>query len=343
MFTPIHLLPQNTADNWKYKTRWETDEGKKLHEQIIARIRQGAGENFLEYEFQAGHLGFLKDEGDLRGLQISKEDIVFPKGDNFWGVDFSFAEFWHSKFTNAVFYSQMHFTKFYNCTFHKCSFLMNHCYATQFEKVTFIDCDFVEHNTFTNCSFSDTILENTFFPSNVFYDCLFDSRTEFSSFPEEPVTHTSDNLRLHNVDKSDLYRAISEAYMSGRSHAIARRYRFLQLQSSTRYNTQDKHEKAAGFIFEYLSGYGLRPSRVIRAMSIYFLLALIIFASQIGFGDALLLTCGAIFTFGAKVNLLDKMGLFFHVVYILSSFVDISLTALFVTVLVNVFMGNKWQ
>ena len=50
---------------------------------------------------------------------------------------------------------------------------------------------------------------------------------------------------------------------------------------------------------------------------------------------------GALFTFGAKADMLNTMGTFFHVVYIVSSFVGISLTALFVTMLVNVFVRYK--
>jgi len=76
-------------------------------------------------------------------------------------------------------------------------------------------------------------------------------------------------------------------------------------------------------------------------MLFYFLFVLCLFASKVRFSDGLLLTTGALFTFGAKSDLLNSMSFFFHFLYILSSFVGISLTALFITVLVNVFLGQR--
>jgi len=46
-------------------------------------------------------------------------------------------------------------------------------------------------------------------------------------------------------------------------------------------------------------------------------------------------------TLGAKADMLNTMGTFFHVVYIVSPFVGISLAAPFVTMLVNVFVRYK--
>ena len=121
----------------------------------------------------------------------------------------------------------------------------------------------------------------------------------------------------------------------------ARNYLFLQLHSSTRYNTESRGETASGLFFEYLTGHGLRPFRVIIAMLVWFVVALCLFLTQVGFRDALLLTCGGLFTFGAKADLLNTMGLSYHLLYIFSAFVGISLTALFVTVLANVLIREK--
>jgi uncharacterized protein YjbI with pentapeptide repeats len=341
MFTSIHLLPQNTGDHWKFKERWDSDVGRDLHDMILKKIRRGGGEDFLQSDFEAGRLGFLEDKRDLRGFKFFQETIVFPTADNFEAIDFSHAEFWHCDFTNGFFSCRMAFTKFYNCTFTKCIFSFNHCYAAMFENVRFIDCDFLEHDTFTNCSFSGTLFQNTFFPANVFYDCLFDSTTQLQPLIEKPVRHKSDSVRLHDTDKSDLLRSIGEAYLSGHASNIARTYQFQHLQCLTRYNTKHVPDKLGGLLFEYLSGYGLRPWRVIASMFTYFAIALFAFASQVGFLDAILLTSGALFTFGAKTYLLDNLSLWFRALYILSSFVGISLTALFITVLVNVFSSNK--
>jgi len=343
MFTPLHLLPADTSDSQKYKDRWMTDEGENLRENILQRIRQGAGEGFLTSDFQTSRLGFLENERDLKGLKVYNEAIDFPDGDNFQGIDFSYAEFSRAKFTNALFYCVMSFTKFYDCVFTKCTFSFNHCFAAMFKKVTFIDCDFIENNTFTNCSFYETTFRNTFFSSNVFRDCLFDDMTIFTphTFPEKPINPTFKDIELLNGDKSDLFRAISESYLSGHVSTKSRIYKFEHLKCLTRYNTENNREKFAGYLFEYLTGYGLRPLRVMAFIGGWFFSVWLLFASQVGFKDALLLSCGAIFTFGAKAQLLDHMNFLFHFIYIFSSFIGISFTALFVTVLVNVFLTNK--
>jgi hypothetical protein len=80
---------------------------------------------------------------------------------------------------------------------------------------------------------------------------------------------------------------------------------------------------------------------VVIALLSYFILVLCLFLTKVDFPDALLLTCGGLFTFGAKADLLDSMNIFYHLVYISSSFVGISLTALFITVIANVLMRER--
>jgi hypothetical protein len=161
-----------------------------------------------------------------------------------------------------------------------------------------------------------------------------------SGFPIKPANSAVD-LCLNNRAISELCKGLSEAYESAGARAKARNYLFLQSKFSTRFNSESRREKVAGWFFEYVSGYGLRPSRVIASMCLWFLFALIVFSTKVSFEDSLLLTCGALFTFGAKAELLNSMGIFYTLVYISSSFVGISLTALFITVLVNVFIRGK--
>lgn len=303
-------------------------------------IKEGAGEDFLQRDFQAGRLGFLEDMHDLQGFTFFKEEIVFPTRDTFEAIDFSYGSFWHTKMTNAFFYCTMHFAKFYNCTFEKCTFHFNNCYASTFEKVTFVDCDFVENNSFTNCSFTESKFCNTFLSNNVFYDCKFDAKTSVDPPPRNAVATTFKG-QLDNSLISDIYRGISEAYKAGGAMHKARKHLFLQLHFSTRYNSESFPERVSGLLFEYLTGHGLRPFRVTIAILAYFVIALCLFLTQVSFRDALLLTCGGLFTFGAKTDLLNTMGLFYLFLYIFSAFVGISLTALFITVLANVLIRER--
>ena len=342
MFTSIHLLPRNNNEGrGKYRSRWETDAGRKLHDRIMEEIRRGAGKHFLQLDFENGNLNFLEDELDLKGFQCFKEEIVFPDRDNFYAIDFSYAQFWHTKLTNASFFEMfMEFARFYNCTFEKCVFSFNHCYACRFEKVKFVDCNFIQHVTFTNCEFVDCTFSNSFFPNNVFVDCAFDANTAIESLPKSPVG-IGTKVALENTALSDLYGGISDGYYATSSVTKGRRYRFLQRQAARRYNTHTFQEKCAGFVAEYLMGHGLKPFRVVVCLAGYFLVALGLFLTALGLRDATILTCGALFTFGAKADLLDKLAFSYHVLYIFSSFIGICFTALFVTVIANVLIRDK--
>jgi hypothetical protein len=67
-----------------------------------------------------------------------------------------------------------------------------------------------------------------------------------------------------------------------------------------------------------------------------------LFALQLGsWTDGFLLSSGAFFTFGAKAELLAKMGAFENFVYIFSAFCGVSLVALFVTVLASVLLKDN--
>jgi hypothetical protein len=80
-FSRIDLLPlYNGAARMKSRERWENDDGRDLHEYILGKIREGAGEDFLQWDFENGRLGFLKNYWDLAGIEISGENITFPTG-----------------------------------------------------------------------------------------------------------------------------------------------------------------------------------------------------------------------------------------------------------------------
>ena len=50
---------------------------------------------------------------------------------------------------------------------------------------------------------------------------------------------------------------------------------------------------------------------------------------------------GALLTFGAKASLLDQLGWFARICYVINAFFGIALLALFITVIANVYMRDR--
>ena len=345
-FSRIDLLPlYNANERRKSRERWEDDVGRGLYEQIIGKIREGAGEDFLQWDFEKGRLGFLKDYWDLAGIQFSGEDITFPNGDNFENIDFSYAQFWHSKFVGACF-PQTHFAfaRLYNVTFKNGVFAFAHFYGCELEKCTFEDCDFVDENGFSNCDFIGTKFVNCFFNKNKFMNCRFDENVEIVNrkapllrgLLTRPVW-MKDELTPDHI--SGIYRGIKDGFLDGEIFSKARHYAFLQRQAYTRYN---KPFNVGSYIWEFVAGYGTKPLRVLIVLCAAFGLSFAWFLYRLGnVSDSLLLGAGAFLTFGAKTELLARLSLLDHVIYIVAAFCGVALIALFITVLTSVLLKEN--
>lgn len=342
MFTSIDRLPRlNPEEQARYRRRWEEGQGTALRDTVLGMIRDGAGEDFLQREFEGGRLGFLEDMLDLKGLKIFDEQFDFPGGDTFEAIDFSYAEFWHSTFNNAVFNCSIAFARVYNCEFRRCIFSFNHCYGTTFDKSRFVECDFVESNTFTNCSFRETSFDNCFMPTRVFFDCSFDQTTRIGASSPSPFRMNRDSFKVDLKNASDIFNGIKDGYRGGGVSDKAREYFFRQMQATTRHNTATKPERWFGFLKEYVAGYGVRPLRVLGIMLGALLLSTIIFSDAVGAADGFILAAGGLFTFGAKADLLTNIHPVYRAIYVATAFAGISLTALFITVLANVWFREQ--
>ena len=135
---------------------------------------------------------------------------------------------------------------------------------------------------------------------------------------------------------SDVFGGIEEAYRDGGVTTQAREYFFRRMQAVTRHNSDTRLAKFYGFLKEWLAGYGVRPFRVLGAMFGALLISATTFSLALGNPDGMMLAAGALFTFGAKADLLDRLGLMYRVLYVFTAFVGISLTAMFIAVLANV-------
>jgi len=342
MFTPIHLLSRyNPAAAAKYERRWESPEGQPLRSKVLQMIRDGAGEDFLQWEFEQGRLGFLESMYDLKGLQIFKEDITFPPDNTFEAIDFSYASFYHSKLRNAVFMSTLNFCRIYNCEFVDCVFVFNSFYGTTLERVKFIKCEFRERNGFTNCVMADVEFVDCFIPENIFIDCKFDENTRVLNLVEKPPKVTGGSFVLDKKHLAQIFGGIKDAYAAGSVFRQSRTYFFRQMQAATRYNSEGFLQKLWSYVIEYAAGYGVKPFRVLATMGVTFLLSLAMFSQKLSLPDALMLTAGAFFTFGAYSDLLRVLPLTLKFWYVVTSFAGISLTALFITVLANMWLRER--
>jgi uncharacterized protein YjbI with pentapeptide repeats len=342
MFTPVHLLPQyNTKELDKYRDRWEDSDGQRLQDKILAMIERGAGEDFLQRDFEQGNLGFLENMWDLKGIQILNKQIGFPAEDNFEGIDFSYGSFYHSKFRNATFLNTFfRFTKLYNCEFVNFNFLFTSFYGATLEKTEFIKCDFIEHDSMTNCDLRGVKFEACFIPTNLFFDCKFDEQTNIDDLLDKPWRGQG-TLKLSKGDLAEIFKGIKDGYRAGDVLKQARVYFFKEKQSITRHNTKRHVEKTWGYFLELIAGYGIKPHRVLFTMLMVFIIFSVVFCAKIGFSEGILLSAGAFFTFGANTHYLQTLSAFLKVSYIAEAFFGISLMALFITVLANLWFREK--
>jgi uncharacterized protein YjbI with pentapeptide repeats len=301
-FHRIDLLPNYDHDQaWKSRERWAEDGG--VSAKVIELIRDGGGEEFLEREFERGQLGFMKDRWDLAGLRIFNEDIKFPKGNNFKSINLSYAQFWHSKFDNAAFFqSYFGFVRLFNVEFCNCVFAYSQFYGAQLEECKFINCEFVGESGFSNCEILDTKFDNCFFDKNKIFDCKFDENVLFVAAQRGKLiglrSTPSSNFKstVENADISGIYCGIKEAFISGQIFAQARKYFFLQQQAYTKYSRVWFVDKAKGYLWEFVAGYGVKPSRVLISLAVLFILVAAQFAYLVdSIEQGMLFSAGAFF------------------------------------------------
>lgn len=337
MFQPIHLLNTNIDDFKKYQGRWESDKGRKIQEYIIEKIKKGAGEDFLQYDFQSGKLPILENEWDLKGIQIWQLDITFPKNDTFEAIDFSYSRFWHSKFKTAAFVGGGggSFARIYNCQFINCLFYLCGWRGCTFEKVKFIKCDFMEHTYFVNCEFKDCEFVDCFLKENVFSDCLFDVNS-FVGQLKKQSNHFGKHV-LDEKDQPEIYKGIKDAYSTGEVYDKYRDYFFKQKEAETKY-LRKGFSKISAQIQESTTGYGVRPSRVVEwAVFTILMFAIIYFSIFKQSIDIALVTSLSAFATMGNVPSISFMSY----LYLFESLLGIGLFALFITVLANVWFGEK--
>lgn len=346
MFTSVHLLPQyDVARVSKYKDRWLTGQGLILKDKILSVVKKGGGQENFAREIKAAEAGFFEHPRDLKGLIIKDELITFPNLDNFEGINFSYCQFKDAEFNNAVFNCNFGFAKIYNCKFVNCVFsfesFYSSFYGTSLAHCQFINCDFYEHNTFTNCELEACAFKNCFMVGNMFEHCKFDQQTRVGEPIEKPNRVFSKPYIYNKLELAELYKNIADAYNSGGAAEPEQEYFLKAMKAVTRYNTQSFLKKAKRYFLELVTGYGVKPLRVFFTLALVCLLSFLIFASKVGVPTSLMLTTGGLFTFGASTDTVRELGVTYELIYIATAFAGLSLTALFITILANVWFREK--
>lgn len=269
MYIPISQLSGFIPEEAKrVRERWDNSVNTKAKDLIFKLIKNGGGEDFLQWDYQEGILkGFLDNEQDLRGIDLFKEDIDFPKKDNFENIDFSYGSFYHSTFKNGCFNATFDFVKIYNCKFKNCFFHFAYWYGCTIENTIFENCDFVERHKFTNCDFINCKFINYSISELLFTDCRFDSNTIIANPKFYMVT--SENRRSSGFNKkqlTDFYRSLYEGYHVSHIPELSRKYKYMSQKSRTDYCSPNRLIYLRNKLFiEYLTGYGLKPIRPLIA------------------------------------------------------------------------------
>ncbi|MFH0770095.1 MAG: pentapeptide repeat-containing protein [Candidatus Peregrinibacteria bacterium] len=345
MFTPLHLLPQySQKEKDRLFDRWQhgTKQGAKDRLAIIEKIKEGGGEDFLQYDFQSGNLPTMENQWDLRGMWIGNLDIKFPRGDNFEAINFSYGVIQDCTLRGAAFPNcDFAYTIFRRCKFIDCGFAYMGLFGASLEDVQFIDCDFVEHFAFSNSELSGATFENCFFQQPTFHDCKFDESTQFRHF--SPISHwfpESQGYKQVKTDLAEVYKGIKEGFLEGRVTKQSRQFFFLEKQAVTRHNRRGM-EKVGGYFLEAVAGYGVRPQSTFLLMIFGFLLLSIPFVAVFGSLQGLLFGAGAFLTIGIRTELLNTLSPVLQVWYLIETFFGLCFTALLITVLARYWFEER--
>lgn len=341
MYTPRHLHPKFNSNTENHlQSRWKTPEGLLCLYEVKEMIREGGGEDFLQMRFERGELSVLEDMNDLRGLLLMDEHIVFPSRDNFQGINFSYAQIYYCSFAEAVFHANFEFANLANCTFKNCFFHYNSFDSTNMERCRFENCKWIEDNSFINCSLKDVTFKECFFGEMTpFEDCKFDDLVEFESTKFSWDQRKAPVMAAEN--HSEFYASIAHSYDEGDAIKKAKHFLLLTRQAYTRHNTKGLAKQFYGLLQEYVTGYGLRPGRVLLTMGFVLTLGTLGFWTKMPLADSLVFVTGALFTFGASADKLASYGLAARFSYIFLAFFGVSLNTVFITTLSNAWFNAR--
>jgi hypothetical protein len=341
MFVPIDQLSlYDPREQDEVTSRWETPDGRHFHDFITKKIIAGAGEDFLQWDFENGELkDFLRDMWDLRGISIFSQVIDPASTAVFEALDFSYAQFYHSTFKNCYFQSRFGFTSFYNCTFLNCTFHFAKWRGCTFEKCRFEGIDFIEYCKFVNCSFSLTEFKRYFTHFGLFEDCKFSATVELDNPAPSPIAKNGPRILFDNKGLGEVYLSIQEAYKSGAAHDREQEYYYRSRKARTRYNSRGVLDFAyKKFLIELLTGYGVKPFRtLLSGIIIVLIFTGVFYIDSFDANRSFITSMSAFLTMGDVSSLQWP----FNVLYLAEGFVGLFILGLYLTTLANVWFSER--
>lgn len=334
-------------DREKYRERWFDSSGLEndCFKKVLKLMQDGAGKHFLNYDFYKGNLPTIEDDLDLKGLRLQKVALCFDgTSDTFKGINFDHVQFFNCTFKKIVFYScTANFAEFYGCTFEDCAFVFFHTLGSEFEKCSFLRADFGEPCRWENVKILNSKFDKCFFGRTTpFSDCYFDDRTKITEQATSSY-HYGKKVSTSNESLAGYYQSYQLAYEASGADGQALEYYWQGKKAYTRHNITDRLEKFVQYTIEVVAGYGVKPQRPIIIMLLLYVVATLGFSflGELSFKDSIIFTAGAIFTFGASADLLKDFGVFARLIYVSLSFSGISLIAIFITSMANLWFRSK--
>ncbi len=336
MYVPIYQLTlYDYIEAQEAQDRWQKN--SELHDYIIDLIRKGAGEDFLQWDFERGKLkGFLRDMWDLRGILFQGENITFPDEDNFETIDFSYGQFYNSTFINCYFRSTFNFARLYGCKFINCTFHFTTWLGCSIEKCKFEHCDFIEYTSLRNCDIKDSSFKHYFSSDCLFDDCRFDSNCIVAD--PELLPNGRVQIKFDVKQFGDFFTSISEAYKAGGIYDKGRKYFYMSRKARTCYNSTGLINYFLNKLNEMLTGYGVKPLRpIINLLIILFLCSGIFTLHTRSIYNSIIISVSALFTMGDST----LYPFPYDMIYLAEGFLGIVFLGFYLTVLANVWFSQR--
>lgn len=345
MFTPLHALRLSELPlKQEVCERWHNPDYHSAVERIKTMLSNGAGEDFLQADFEEGRFPFLDDMWDLRGISLVNSVVQAEQGERalFESLNFAHASFYNITFRNVSF-EQCGFrhARFEKCKFIDCIMVYGGFFGAGFENVVFQNCDIGEGASFLNCELRGTHFENCFLPSYAFRDCCFDEGTDLGNLVYERKISQATTFKIEPNQRASFFREVRFAYKAGGAISGSRKWFREEMKARTRHNTPSFGRRLWRLIvLEWLSGYGQSPGRVLIVMGLCLVAGWALFAKFVGWKDGLLVASGAFFTNGARSDLLNSLGWLERVTYVSLGFLGVFLMGMFIVVLASDWFGE---
>lgn len=275
------LVTQRFLEN-----RWETEQGEQVYKEVIEGIKRGADVRSVLDPYVLDHpdnsdpyghpyypIAAMKEgsfwvltQDDLRGIHIYNEE--FPNKVWLGAKSLNYARFYSCLLRDANFErTSLTQTKFEKCNFEKAGFEMSGGYNTKF-----IDC-ILKDVSFFNASLIETDFSGSDL-SGVYLESahLEKIKVNYNTTLDTSLTKACGNRKLPDTQEPELLKAIRIAYANSELWHISDGYLYAERIANRKYilwpkAVTDKNASSFAtwlkdFLWGFIAGYGVMPSRI---------------------------------------------------------------------------------